>query len=387
MKILHVLDHSVPLHSGYTFRTLCDPPAAAGFWLGHSAGHLKQAGCTEALLRGCRWIRLLSDPAGDRVALGSSPIQSMGGGEGIGASAGRDHRKRTAGHSACPLTEPEWYCGDSRCEAAATPCRLRVPRLLGGRGGRPRDESGGRRTIPIVARAETWVFRSADAVTCICDGLRDEIIGRQIGQDRMTVIANGVDTNRFSYTAPRDLNWHGISGWSGRRSWGFLAHSTPMKGSIWQFVQCRESFRRYLRRGCCWLAEDPRNRFSRICRGLLAWSGRSSLSGGFRMMSLTILQPRRPAGLSRHPMRLTGTGNAIEAFGSNGPRKSGAGIRCWWASGADTPRDQGWLFPAGDVGAFCQAVRGHTGLTRDSGSGKRKPGGAMSSRNAVGSAA
>jgi hypothetical protein len=25
MRILHVLDHSLPLHSGYTFRTLADP--------------------------------------------------------------------------------------------------------------------------------------------------------------------------------------------------------------------------------------------------------------------------------------------------------------------------------------------------------------------------
>ena len=34
LRILHVLDHSLPLHSGYTFRTLVDPARAARARLG-----------------------------------------------------------------------------------------------------------------------------------------------------------------------------------------------------------------------------------------------------------------------------------------------------------------------------------------------------------------
>lgn len=34
MRILHILDRSVPLHSGYSFRTLCDAGSTNASWAG-----------------------------------------------------------------------------------------------------------------------------------------------------------------------------------------------------------------------------------------------------------------------------------------------------------------------------------------------------------------
>lgn len=45
---------------------------------------------------------------------------------------------------------------------------------------------------------ETWVLRRADAVTTICEGLRNAIISeRQIPSDKVSVIPNAVDISRF----------------------------------------------------------------------------------------------------------------------------------------------------------------------------------------------
>ena len=44
---------------------------------------------------------------------------------------------------------------------------------------------------------ETWVLRRADAVTTICEGLRDDIVGRGLPADRVTVIPNAVNPEEF----------------------------------------------------------------------------------------------------------------------------------------------------------------------------------------------
>ena len=45
---------------------------------------------------------------------------------------------------------------------------------------------------------ETWVLRRADAIVCICEGLKTEIIHRGIPAERVTVVPNGVDVDHFT---------------------------------------------------------------------------------------------------------------------------------------------------------------------------------------------
>src|SRR5438046_10360244 len=53
---------------------------------------------------------------------------------------------------------------------------------------------------------ETWVLRRANAVTTICEGLRSEIVGRGIPEDKVTVIPNAVDPVRFNVGGTADAN-------------------------------------------------------------------------------------------------------------------------------------------------------------------------------------
>jgi PEP-CTERM/exosortase A-associated glycosyltransferase len=56
---------------------------------------------------------------------------------------------------------------------------------------------------------ETFLFRKADAVVTICKGMREEVIRRGVDRDRVTVVGNGVDVNWF---APRPRNAELASG-------------------------------------------------------------------------------------------------------------------------------------------------------------------------------
>lgn len=87
---------------------------------------------------------------------------------------------------------------------------------------------------------ETGIFRRADAVTVICEGLRNEMVSRGVDAEKITVIPNGVDIDRFG-PGPRTrrrLNdtactAGSCSGSSARSiiTRGFRSCSTPSPGS------------------------------------------------------------------------------------------------------------------------------------------------------------
>jgi PEP-CTERM/exosortase A-associated glycosyltransferase len=51
---------------------------------------------------------------------------------------------------------------------------------------------------------ETFALRRVDHVTTICEGLRTEIVDRGLDPDKITVIPNAVDAERFAYGAAAD---------------------------------------------------------------------------------------------------------------------------------------------------------------------------------------
>jgi len=50
----------------------------------------------------------------------------------------------------------------------------------------------------MTRHLETYALKRADAITTICDGLRRDLIGRNIPEDRITVIPNAVDPEQFT---------------------------------------------------------------------------------------------------------------------------------------------------------------------------------------------
>jgi len=197
LRILHVLDHSIPLHSGYTFRTL-------------------------AILREQRrlgWQTLqLTSPKHQGAAADEEDVDGF-----------HFYRTRVAsgGWRSLPLLDQWSVVRDTERRLveiidrerpdvlhAHSPCLNGIAAL----------RAGQRRGIPVVyeVRAfwedaavdhgtttegslryrltrsmESWTLRRADAVTTICEGLRRDIVARGIPADRVTVIPNAVNPEAF----------------------------------------------------------------------------------------------------------------------------------------------------------------------------------------------
>jgi PEP-CTERM/exosortase A-associated glycosyltransferase len=69
--------------------------------------------------------------------------------------------------------------------------------------------------------AETWACRRVDRITVLCRGLLDDLAGRGIARDRMTVIGNGIDLERFA-SAPPDEEYRAAWGLQSSRVAAFL---------------------------------------------------------------------------------------------------------------------------------------------------------------------
>ena len=69
---------------------------------------------------------------------------------------------------------------------------------------------------------ETHAVRQADAVTVICEGLRRDVIARGVPADKVTVIPNAVDLDRFTGEPPRDEALARDLGLNGKTVLGFI---------------------------------------------------------------------------------------------------------------------------------------------------------------------
>lgn len=54
----------------------------------------------------------------------------------------------------------------------------------------------------LIRAAETWLARRVDALVCICEGLRNEMLGRGLPAAKIVVVPNGVDGGRFAPIPP-----------------------------------------------------------------------------------------------------------------------------------------------------------------------------------------
>ena len=203
MRILHVLDHSLPLHAGYAFRT---------------AAILREQ---QAL--GWQTLQLTTP----RNNVGDAPFEDV---DGV-----RYHRT-PAPALRVPLPGARYVA-----EMAATARRLEElvasfrPDVLHPHSpvldALPAMRVARRHGLPVVyelrsswedaavdhgstregsaryraSRAlETWALRRVDHVTTICEGLRREVVDRGIAAERVTVIPNAVDVDAFEFGRPAD---------------------------------------------------------------------------------------------------------------------------------------------------------------------------------------
>jgi len=204
LRVLHILDHSVPLHSGYTFRTLAILREQRA--LGWETFHLtspKHHGATadEEEVDGLRFYRTRWMPR---------RLQTIPALREFGLMRALEQRiEEVVSHVKPHLIH------------AHSPVLNAIPALRVGR----------RHRLPVVyevrafwedaavdhgtarewgvryrlSRAlETYALKRADAVACICEGLRNDIIARGVSPKRITIIPNAVDIDKFGVRSEVD---------------------------------------------------------------------------------------------------------------------------------------------------------------------------------------
>lgn len=82
----------------------------------------------------------------------------------------------------------------------------------------------------LSRRLETYALRRVDAITTICEGLRDEIAARGISERRITLIPNAVNVDAFPFGGSASGELAGELGLAGKLVLGFIGSFYPYEG-------------------------------------------------------------------------------------------------------------------------------------------------------------
>lgn len=222
IKILQVYDHSLPLHSGYVFRSLAilreqhkrgwetvhvttprhtvaeaELEEVGGFTFHRTLqpnGVLSRAPVLRDLHQMSLTMRVL-----DRVIRAERPDIVQANSPVLNAIPALRAARR---HGLPVVYEIRSMWEDAAVIAGATAAgslRYRASRAL-----------------------ETYAIRRVDAVTTICEGLRAEIVERGVPPSKVTLVPNAVDIESFNADLPRDAGLARELGLEGRTVLGFL---------------------------------------------------------------------------------------------------------------------------------------------------------------------
>ncbi|WP_067732287.1 TIGR04063 family PEP-CTERM/XrtA system glycosyltransferase [Novosphingobium naphthalenivorans] len=200
-RILHVLDHSLPMHSGYTFRTRAILKAQQA--LGYE-------------VRGITGLRHTAQGPAAEAADGLLFHRTAG--AATGPAVYREWREIGLFAQAIDRVVQDWHPDilHAHSPALCGQAALRVARRHGiplvyeirafwedaavGNG----TGSEGSLKYRLTRKLESHVVAQADAVVTICEGLRQDLIARGTPSDKITVMPNGVDLALFGQPLERD---------------------------------------------------------------------------------------------------------------------------------------------------------------------------------------
>lgn len=230
MRVLHILDHSIPLHSGYTFRTaaILREQRRLGWETFHVTSP-KQGPCASAdeTVDGLRFFRTPMPTAAwsgkpllgelelmrqlerriDELIVQLKPQVLHAHSPVLNAIPAIRAARR---HGLPVVYEVRAFWEDAAVDHGTTQegsLRYRATRAL-----------------------ETWALRRVDHVTCICEGLRADIVARGIPAERVTVIPNAVDAEAFDAGAAPDLALKKSLGLDGAEVLGFIGSFYAYEG-------------------------------------------------------------------------------------------------------------------------------------------------------------
>jgi len=229
MRILHILDHSAPLHSGYTFRTLdiLTQQRRMGWQTFQLTSAKQGVRVTVQDIDGWRFFRT-PPPIGWWVRL---PVMNH-----VGVIASLARRLRQIAGATRPQILHAHSPSLNAIAALLVGRALDIPVVYEVRAcwEDAAVEHGtakpGSLRYRLSRALETYALRRADAVTTICAGLQAEIAARGIAATRISVIPNAVDLARFSiHQGGRSILAHTM-GLSGRLVLGFVGSFYSYEG-------------------------------------------------------------------------------------------------------------------------------------------------------------
>ncbi|MCP5012408.1 MAG: glycosyltransferase, exosortase A system-associated, partial [Aestuariibacter sp.] len=230
MKILHILDHSIPLHSGYTFRTraILEQQRKLGWETAHvtSIKHIAESE-DEETVNGLHFYR--TPPS--KGLLSKLPIINQY--DVVSSLARRldqviEKEKPDILHAHSPSLNglAALRAGKKHGIPVVYECRAFWEDAAVDHG---TSTKGGLR-YRVTRALETSVFRRADAVTTICEGLKGDISERGIADEKITVIPNAVDIERFTMAGEKNHDLASELGLNGKVVLGFIGSFYAYEG-------------------------------------------------------------------------------------------------------------------------------------------------------------
>jgi PEP-CTERM/exosortase A-associated glycosyltransferase len=230
-RILHVLDHSLPLHSGYTFRTraIMKAQAAAGWDVAGLTGerhyqHGVVPDVAEEIVEGLRFFRTQSLPSGPPVLREWGEVRALS-------------DRIVALHREWPFDLIHAHSPALNGMAGARAAKkLGLPFVYEIRAfwedaavGNGTGTEGSLR-YRMTRALENHVVKRADRVAVICEGLRSDLVARGFPAEKIFVSPHGVDMELFGNPPPADATLGAQLGLTGQPVIGYIGSFYDYEG-------------------------------------------------------------------------------------------------------------------------------------------------------------
>ena len=230
MRVLHVLDHSIPLHSGYTFRTrgILREQRRLGWETFHLTSPKHTApGPDRELVDGLEFFRTRFAPSGlAKLPIAHEWAQMRATARRLAQVA--DEVKPDLIHAHSPVLNawPAIWVARARGIPVVYEVRAFWEDAAVDHG----TTTEGSLRYRATRALETAALRRVDHVTCICEGLRADIAARGIPASKITVIPNAVDIGEFKVDNTPDEALRQQLGLQGATVIGFLGSYYAYEG-------------------------------------------------------------------------------------------------------------------------------------------------------------
>ncbi|MCP5225646.1 MAG: glycosyltransferase, exosortase A system-associated [Thauera sp.] len=227
MRILHILDHSLPLHSGYTFRTAAILREQRA--LGWETFHLTspKQGKAVAEVEDVDGLRFYRCPVPEAGPAGINELRLMRATEARLEQLARELKPDVL-HAHSPVL--------NAIPAIRASKRLGIPVVYEIRAfwEDAAVDHGTTAEGSIRYRAtramETWALKRVDHAFTICEGLRADIVARGIPAAKVTVIPNAVDVAGFQLSGEPDRELRRQLGLADSTTVGFVGSFYAYEG-------------------------------------------------------------------------------------------------------------------------------------------------------------